>query len=212
MWGCAPEELDLYVTGRVPVRITWKDDYHHAKYTVIPKRGYSNLFHNLLDHENINILTNTNFNNIKDSIKYKRMIYTGPLDEFFNFTYGELPYRSIRFEYKTFNKEFYQDVAQMNYPGSEPYIRIVEQKYVTGQIDSRTSIVIEYPEPYIQGKNIPHYPILCKTNRVLHKKYLKEAEKLKPKVSFAGRSADYEYYCIEQAVARALSVFENQIR
>ena len=208
MWGLYPDELDTGVTARVPVWITWKDDYHHTRYTGVPDLGYTNLFNKMLSHKLITVLKNTDYREVKNVIRHKFLIYTGPIDEFFNHKYGHLPYISMRFEAKTIAKEWYQSVAQINFPGEESYIRMTEQKHITGQIDRQTTIVAEYPEIYRHGQNQPHYPVLTDTNRELHRKYLEEAAKLKNTI-FVGRSADYKYYNIAQSVSRALSLFDQ---
>ena len=139
------------------------------------------------------------------------MIYTGPIDEFFDYTFGELPYRSLRFDFTTLSHEWFQTTGTVNYPNSEPYTRITEQKHITGQKSSKTTIVTEYPQRYIRGSNEPYYPIPMEQNRQRYNLYLKDAARLNGTVLFAGRLADYKYYNMDQAVARALRLFETAV-
>lgn len=210
-WELRPEELDPSVTGRVPVYISRDNRYFQDRYQAMPRNGYTEMFRRMLRHPKIKILLNTDYREILGEVKFNRMIYTGPIDEFFDYVYGPLPYRSIRFEFMTLNQELYQEVGTVNYPNEYDFTRITELKHLSGQQLPKTTIVIEYPEQYIPGKNEPYYPVPREENRELYEKYLKEAEKLKDEVLFAGRLADYRYYNMDQAVARALTLFRNEV-
>ena len=139
------------------------------------------------------------------------MVYTGLIDEFFDYMYGELPYRSLQFEFSHHSVDAYQEVAQVNYPNEHSYTRISEYKHITGQRAYGTTVSIEYPLAYRREQNLPYYPIPREENRKRYNLYLSEAESLNNKVLFAGRLADYKYYNMDQAVARALGVFEKQV-
>jgi UDP-galactopyranose mutase len=162
-------------------------------------------------HPNIMVLLNAGYREIQDEVKFDGMVYTGLIDEFFDYMYGELPYRSLRFEFKYHLVDAYQEVAQVNYPNDQPYTRISEYKHITGQRAFGTSVSIEYPMPYRRDQNLPYYPVPREENRKRYNLYLSEAESLDKRVLFAGRLADYKYYNMDQAVARALGVFENLV-
>ncbi len=210
-WGLKPEELDFSVTGRVPVYISRDDRYFQDRYQGMPKRGYSALIQRMLSHPNIKVLLNTDYREIVNEVRFNRMIYTGPIDEFFDYMHGPLPYRSLRFEFMTLEEEWHQEVGTVNYPNEYDFTRITEQKHLTGQRLSRTTLVVEYPQAYQVDKNEPYYPIPREENRERYVLYEKEAAKLEGSVLFAGRLADYKYYNMDQAVARALKVFEEEV-
>ncbi|WP_040294870.1 UDP-galactopyranose mutase [Beggiatoa alba] len=210
-WNLTPEELAPSVTARVPIYISRDDRYFQDTYQGLPKHGYTNLFRNLLNHPNIKVLLNTNQAEIEGEVKYKRLIYTGAIDDYFQHIHGELPYRSLRFNFIHHPDEHYQTVGTVNYPNEYHYTRVTEFKHLTGQRCFGTTYIEEYPQAYIRGENIPYYPIPKDEYRQLYKKYEEEAQKLNGKVLFAGRLADYQYYNMDQAVARALSLFEKNI-
>jgi len=211
-WNLKPEELDPGVTARVPGIFISKDDrYFQDKYQGIPKLGYTKMFEKMINHPNIHILLNTDYKDIIDFIKFDKLIFTGPIDYFFDYVYGELPYRSLRFKFERYDVEFFQEVAQVNYPNDYDYTRITEFKHLTGQVSSYTVVAYEYPEAYEIGANEPYYPIPREENLEVYRKYANEAKKLNGVVHFVGRLADYKYYNMDQIVARALSVFENEI-
>ncbi|CAB3389561.1 UDP-galactopyranose mutase [Kyrpidia spormannii] len=210
-WELKPEELDPSVTGRVPVHISWDDRYFQDIYQAMPLEGYTPMFEGMLDHPNIEIRLKTDYRALLDEVRFDRMVYTGSIDLFFDYLYGPLPYRSLRFEYVTLDQEWYQEVGTVNYPNNYAFTRITEQKHLTGQILPETTLVYEYPQAHRAGENEPYYPIPREQNRERHKLYLKEAEKLHGKVIFVGRLGDYKYYNMDQAVARALQLFEGVI-
>lgn len=208
-WELAPEQLDHSVTARVPVYISRDNRYFQDTFQGIPKNGYTALFQKMLDNPKIKLLLNTNYREIAEEVEYKRMIYTGPIDEYFQYIHGPLPYRSLRFEFKTLQQEYYQEVGTINYPNEYDYTRVLEQKHLTGQISPKTTVSYVYPERYDHQKNEPYYPIPRQDNRELYQLYRKEADNIKDKVLFAGRLADYKYYNMDQAVARALTLFKE---
>ena len=210
-WELKPEELDRGVTGRVPVYISRDNRYFQDPYQAMPKHGYTEMFRRMLAHPNIMVLLNADYREVINDIKFNRMIYTGPIDTFFDYMYGELPYRSLRFQFDTLDQEYYQEVGTVNYPNDYDITRITEQKYLSGQTSPKTTLVMEYPQAYVPGKNDPYYPIPREENRERYDFYLKEVEKLNGTVIFAGRLAEYKYYDMDQAALRALSLFEKQL-
>lgn len=201
-WGLDPSQLDAMVTARVPVRTNRDDRYFADTYQAMPLRGYTRMFENLLDHDNIKILLNTDYREIVDLIPYEKMIYTGPVDEFFDYRYGKLPYRSLKFEHETVNQEWVQPVAVVNYPNEHLYTRVTEFKHLTGQEHAKSSLVYEYP----MAEGDPYYPVPRPENNELYKKYQALAEE-RSDVHFVGRLATYKYYNMDQVVAQALSVY-----
>ncbi|MBF2064484.1 MAG: UDP-galactopyranose mutase [Calothrix sp. C42_A2020_038] len=210
-WELKPEELDRGVTGRVPVYISRDNRYFQDPYQAMPKYGYTEMFRKMLAHPNIKILLNTDYREVINDIKFNRMVYTGPVDTFFDYMYGELPYRSLRFAFETLDQEHYQEVGTVNYPNEYDITRITEQKYLSGQTSPKTTLVKEYPQAYVPGLNDPYYPVPREENRVRYELYLKEASKLNGSVIFAGRLAEYKYYDMDQAALRALSLFEKEV-
>lgn len=207
-WGLEPTKLAASVTARIPVRTNHDSRYFTDTYQIIPSGGYSKMFENILASKNIEISLGTEYKTIVKDVKFDRMIFTGPIDEFFDYLHGQLPYRAVRFDHETLDREFYQEVATVNFPNDEPFTRITEWKYITGQNCPRTSIVREYPEA---GTSEKYYPIPSPETNILFAKYKAEAEKLAT-VTFCGRLADYRYYNMDQVVARALHIFEEITR
>jgi len=208
-WDLMPEELSPSVTARVPIYISRDNRYFHDKYQGLPKYGYTQLFQNLLKHRNIKVLLNTAYREIAQEIQYKHLIFTGAIDEFFNHCHGELPYRSLDFKFSHTNQDSMQPVGTVNYPNEYDFTRITEFKHLTGQRVYGSTFIEEYPQAYRRGENIPYYPIPKDEHKSLAQKYANEAEKLTEKVFFAGRLADYQYYNMDQAVGRALNLFEK---
>jgi UDP-galactopyranose mutase len=203
-WGLDPSELDSSVTSRVPVRASRDDRYFTDRYQAMPSHGFTRMFDKMLDHPNIRIMLNTDYADVKDEVSFRQLIFTGPVDEYFDYCYGKLPYRSLRFEHRTLDRSQYQPAAVVNYPNEHLYTRITEFKYLTGQEHSKTSIVFEYP----QSKGDPYYPIPQSANAALYQKYKAMADLL-TNVHFVGRLGTYKYYNMDQVVAQALAVFEK---
>ncbi len=209
-WGMKPEELDPSVTGRVPIYISRDDRYFQDTYQAVPKNGYTELFRRMLRHPNIKVLLNTDYRQIRDEVKFNRLIYTGPIDEFFDYKYGPLPYRSLRFDHTTLDQEWYQEVGTVNYPNEFDFTRITEAKHLTRQVLPKTTITVEYPEAYVPGQNEPYYPVPQSENWKHYETYFSEAQDMSSTVLFAGRLGNYKYYNMDEAVERALSLFAKE--
>jgi len=210
-WGMRPEDLDPSVSARVPVHISRDPRYFQDVYQTMPEEGYSAMFSRMLDHPNIHVSTGTSYGDIRMEQENAKVIFTGPIDEFFEYAYGALPYRSLRFQLASVPAPESQPVGTVNYPNDFAYTRITEFKHLTGQTADRTVIVEEYPEAHEPGRNEPYYPIPTRDNAERLKPYLAAAKALEGKVWFAGRLGDYAYYNMDQACARALALFEKQI-
>jgi len=201
-WKTDPKNLDPLVTARIPIRYDKNDKYFDASIQAMPRDGYFKLFENML--EGIEILYNTEFKEIKDDLEFDNLIYTGPIDEFFDYKYGKLPYRSLNFKFEHYRKKFYQDWVQINYPNDYEYTRIVEIKHATGQDCNDTTIVKEYPS----DNGPPFYPIPSVKNYALYEKYLNESKNFK-NFYFIGRLATYRYLNMDQVVKEALNLFNH---
>lgn len=206
-WGLHPSELKAGVAARIPVRANTDDRYFTDKFQTMPADGYTKIFERMLDHPNITVRLNTDFFDVKDQFTNHHIVYTGPIDAFYQHRFGKLPYRSLSFEHSHFeNINQYQSVGTINYPNDFEYTRITEFKHLTGQIHKGTSIVKEYP----QAEGDPYYPIPTESNESLFKKY-EELAKQEPNVTFVGRLAQYKYYNMDQVVGAALVAAENII-
>ena len=179
-WGIDPSGLDKAVTARIPTRTNTDDRYFGDKHQIMPKDGYTAMFNRMLDHPNIDVLLSTDYKDVMSEIDAGHIVFTGPIDEFFDFRYGKLPYRSLRFEHKIIDQKQFQPVAVVNYPDPQvPYTRITEYKYLTGQEHEKTSITYEYPS----AEGDPYYPIPRPENQELFKKYEALADST-PNVTF----------------------------
>jgi len=205
-WDLDPSELDASVTSRVPTRTNRDDRYFTDTYQAMPKHGYTKMFEKMLDNPNINIMLNCDYNDLKDEIKYKELVYTGPIDAFFGYRYGKLPYRSLEFKHETHDGEVYQPAPVVNYPNEQQYTRITEFKYLTGQKHHKTAIVYEYP----RAEGDPYYPIPKPENAELYRKYQALAN-ARSDVHFVGRLATYKYYNMDQVVGQALTVYSKMV-
>ena len=208
-WGMKPEELSPAVTARVPILVSRDDRYFQDRYQAMPLHGYSAMVRKMLAHKNIRVMLNCRWQDIKEQVSFERMVFTGPIDEFFEYQHGELPYRSLRFDVQTHPVNEYQQAAVINYPNEYDYTRVTEQKWLTGQLHAQTTTLTEYPIAHEVGKTVPYYPIPTEANRNQYALYEVEVAKLENKVIFAGRLADYMYYNMDQAVASALSKFRR---
>ena len=209
-WGLKPEEIDASVTARVPIYISNDARYFQDKYQAIPLKGYTKLIENILNHKNIKVELNTNYKDLhKNEIKeFKAVFYTGAIDEYFDYRYGELPYRSLKFDIRTIDKEYYQKSVVTNYPNDYDFTRITEHKYFLDEKSNKTIISVEYPQAFSLGKNERYYPINNEKNDKLYNKYLRESKKLE-NVYFFGRLGDYKYYNMDLAVERVFELFEK---
>ena len=203
-WGLDPSELDASVTARVPTRTNRDSRYFTDAYQAMPLHGFTRLFENMLSHTNIQILLNTDYREVKDYIPYKQMIYTGPIDEFFEFRFGKLPYRSLNFQFETHDTPVFQSAPVINYPNDYAYTRCTEFKYLSGQQHPKTTVVYEYA----QAEGDPYYPVPRPENAELYRKYHSLLEEA-PNVIFAGRLATYKYYNMDQVVAQALTFYSK---
>jgi UDP-galactopyranose mutase len=201
-WGCDPSELDAAVTARVPVRTNRDDRYFSDTYQAMPRRGFTRMFERMVAHPNIKILLNADYREIEGSILYDHVVFTGPIDEFFDYRFGRLPYRSLAFTFETLDTPQVQPVAVINYPNDNLYTRVTEFKHLTGQEHTKTTRVYEYP----QAEGDPYYPIPRPENAALYKKYQELADAT-PGVYFVGRLGTYKYYNMDQVVAQALTTF-----
>jgi len=204
-WDIDPSELDKSVTARVPTRTNRDDRYFTDSYQAMPLHGYTRMFEKMLSHANIKIMLNTDYREIASVIPYREMIYTGPVDGFFDYRYGKLPYRSLEFKHETINAPVHQPAPVINYPNEHLYTRVTEFKYLTGQEHSKTSIVYEYP----RAEGDPYYPVPRPENAEIYKQYKALADAT-PGVHFVGRLATYKYYNMDQVVAQALTLY-NQL-
>lgn len=206
-WGVAPTDVDGAVTARVPVYLSKDNRYFQDKYQGIPLNGYTEVIKNMLNHKNIRVQINTDYT-VLNWKKFDKIFFTGSIDEFFNYKYGNLPYRSVRFKIETHDKEYYQSNACVNYPCNYDFTRIHEYKYYLDDRSSKTVIAKEYSEDFELGKNERYYPIPKDENFELYNKYLAEAEKLE-NVYFLGRLGDYKYYNMDSAIERAIKLYES---
>lgn len=203
-WDLDPSELDASVTARVPTRTNKDDRYFTDTFQAMPVNGYTRMFERMLSHPNIKLMLNTDYEEIMDEVKFRKLIYTGPVDEFFNYRYGKLPYRSLRFKFETLETPQFQETGTINYPNDFGFTRISEFKHLTGQKHDKTTIVYEYPE----AAGDPYYPVPRPENDQLYKKYALLASQLS-NTHFVGRLATYRYYNMDQVVAQALTTFKK---
>jgi len=201
-WGLDPSELDASVTSRVPTRTNRDDRYFTDTYQSMPLHGYTRMFERMLDHPNIKVLLNCDYREVEKDIPFREMIYTGPVDAYFDYCYGKLPYRSLEFKHETHEQAVFQSAPVVNYPNDQPYTRVTEFKYLTGQEHNRTSIVYEFP----QAEGDPYYPVPRKENAAIYAKYKALADTTTG-VTFVGRLATYKYYNMDQIVAQALTTY-----
>ena len=204
MWDLDPSELDASVTARVPTRTNRDDRYFTDTYQAMPLYGYTQMFQKMLSHPNIKVMLNTDYKEIIDFIPYHNLIFTGPVDEYFNYCYGKLPYRSLEFKFETIDKEVFQPTGTVNYPNDQLYTRITDFKYLTGQKHTKTAVVYEFPK----AEGDPYYPVPRPENAELYKKYQQLASSM-TNTYFVGRLATYKYYNMDQVVAQALTTFKK---
>ncbi len=203
-WGLDPSKLDAAVAARVPARMNHDDRYFTDSFQQMPKHGYTRMFEQMLDHPNIKVMLNTDYHEVLGVIPYREVIFTGPIDEFFEYRYGKLPYRSLRFQFETYDTPVFQPAAVVNYPNEYDYTRCTEFKYLTGQEHMKTSVVYEFP----QDEGDPYYPVLRPENAEQYRKYKALADTT-PGVHFVGRLATYKYYNMDQVVGQALALFDK---
>jgi UDP-galactopyranose mutase len=204
-WGLDPSDLDKSVTSRIPTRTSEDDRYFTDTFQMMPRDGYTRMFERMLDHPNIDILLNTDFKQVREAIAHRHLIYCGPIDEYYEFRFGHLPYRSLRFQHETVKQAEYQPVAVVNFPDqSVPYTRITEYKHLTGQTHALTSISYEFP----CDDGDPYYPVPRPENAELYKRYKALADET-ANVTFLGRLGTYKYYNMDQVVGQALALYQR---
>jgi UDP-galactopyranose mutase len=206
-WQRDAKDLDASVCGRIPIRTNRDDRYLSESFQALPKDGYTKMFEKMLAHPKIEVRLNTDFREARSQVRFDHLIFTGPIDEYFDHCFGPLPYRSLRFEPETIAQEFFQPAMQVNYPNDHDFTRIVEIKHATGQKLPATTIVREYPQDFGPGRE-PYYPIPAPDAKALYSKYAERAVSEK-NVSFVGRLATYRYYNMDQVVGMALAEFEQ---
>ena len=220
-WRKSPKEIEASVCGRIPIRTNRDDRYLKETFQALPAAGYHQMFDRMLQgSDGVKVILNTDYHDIVPKVNFGHLIFTGPIDEFYDYRFGRLPYRSLRFENESFSADqlkerepisgkpgFWQPAMQVNYPNDQDYTRIVEIKHATGQVCENTTIVREYPQDHEVGRE-PYYPMPTAEAAALYKKYaeLGEAE---THVSFVGRLATYRYYNMDQVVGMALAEFNR---
>jgi UDP-galactopyranose mutase len=203
-WGLKPEELDKSVFSRVPVMLGYDNRYFQDNHQAIPE-SYTLIIENMLSNPLIEVKLGVEFSQIKDNTEYERLFFTGAIDEFFEYEFGALPYRSLDLRFEELDCEYFQAKAVVNYPNDKDFTRITEFKHFLDEKSSKTVILKEFPEVFEVGKNERFYAILNEKNLELYKKYLAKAKD----VIFLGRLGDYQYYDMDKAISRALKVFED---
>jgi len=204
-WNLEPKDLSPVVCGRIPVRTNDDCRYFTDNYQFMPKEGYTTMFRRMLNHPDIEVVLKTDYKEIINDIKFDKMIYTGPIDYFFDYEFGKLPYRSIKFEYKNFGQQFVQDSAVINYVDNDiDFSRVTEYKYLTGQESESSTVSYEY----FQNDGEPYYPIPTQGNSKLYMKYV-ELTRLLKSVIFCGRLVEYQYYNMDQVVAACLKLLNE---
>ncbi len=202
-WGLEPSDLDATVTARVPTRTNRDDRYFTDTYQMMPERGYTEMFGQMLAHPNIELMLGTDYREVLDIIPHKHLIFTGPIDLFFERQLGALPYRSLSFHFQTHDQARVQTVGTINFPNDTPYTRVTEVKHLTGQRHDKSVLVYEEP----QAAGDPYYPVPRPENRALYHEYKKLADE--SAVTFVGRLGTYRYLNMDQVVAQALHTFDT---
>ncbi len=205
-WNITPDKIEQFVLDRIPVSITKDDRYFpDDRYQGMPKDGYTKMFEKMLDNPNIKILLQTDYKEVIEDVKFEIMFYTGPIDYFFDHKYGKLPYRHLKFVFKTLDGDF-QANSVINYNNNYDFTRITEFKKLTGQKHEKTTICIEYPS----DDGVPAYPIFNKETQEELEAYKEEVRKMeKNGIYFAGRLAEYKYYNMDEAVYSALNLWKR---
>lgn len=202
-WQKDPKELSPDIAKRIPIRENRDNRYFSDKYQGIPSKGYTEMIRKMLDHPNISLMLNTDYFDIKDSFMSELIVYTGELDRFFNYELGKLEYRSLELEFRTFEKDFFQPVATVNYPNDYDWTRITEFKHFLNETSEKTTVCFEYPK----AEGEPYYVVLTKDNIKKREQYMRKANELekKGKHIFIGRLAEYKYYNMDQVVSTAIN-------
>lgn len=219
-WNLNPEEIDPSVLKRVPVVLSYGDTYFYDKYEFMPKEGFVSMYNNIISHPNIKIKLETealeHITFDEEIVKYDdeeiNIIYTGAIDELFGYRFGVLPYRSLRFDFKSINADSFQNVAIVAYPQEIGYTRITEYTKMPFQsCDGWTNVAYEYPVIYDKNAdegNEPYYPVLTDESQKIYKQYLEYSRKYKNLI-LCGRLAEFKYYNMDQVILNALKLYEN---
>jgi len=210
-WGLKPIEIDKSVTSRVPVYISKDNRYFQDKYQGMPDYGYTSMVEKMLSNEKIRVELNTDFKDIDNKGYFENIIYSGCIDEYYDYKYGELGYRSLDFQIRNMNIQNFQEVSQVNYPNDYQFTRITEPKHFYREsdvINKKTILQFEYPMSFMRNKNEPYYPIPNDQNNSIYQKY-KDFVGKESNITFIGRLADYKYYNMDQVIARALHTFKH---
>ena len=225
-WGCSPEEISPLVTKRVSVVVSRDDRYFRDKYQAVPSGGYARLIHNVLDHPNITVMTNTDGGSLIaldpetggmtfEGVPFAGLIiYTGMVDRLFEYREGELPYRSLKFEFETLDMKQFQPATVVNYPNDQNFTRITEFKHILNRQADKTTIVREYPVDYNRDdpdRDIPYYTIFNDKNLSQYRAYRSLANRF-PSLFLVGRLAEYKYYNMDEAVENALDLVDGMKR
>ncbi len=203
-WGVYPDLLSPQVLKRIPVRFNRDTRYFEDPWQGIPKHGYRKIFQQMTQSSNIHLLLKTDYKSVIDSIEFDKLIYTGPIDYFFDYKYGQLPYRCIRFKFETLDIPKFQAGSVVNYTCDKEYTRITEFKHFYFQEHAKTTICYEFPS----NEGDPAYPIPMEANTKLYEKYKADADKLK-NTFFVGRLAEYSYLNMDQVVDHGLQLFQK---
>lgn len=220
-WGLNPEDINSEVTNRVPIFIGRDNRYFNDKYQGVPKHGYTKIFEKMLSHPNISLLLGTDFHDIKvindNRIDLKgfhfsgKIIYTGMIDELFDYAYGELPYRTLNLLFTDIDQEYFQENAVVNYPNNYDFTRITEFKHIHPVSTSYTKILLEYPDTYKKGVSDPFYPMFTNESKSQYNLYADLSKKIENLI-LVGRLAEYRYYDMDDIIERALVVFKKMVR
>ena len=213
-WGRKATELPAFIIRRLPVRLTYDNNYFNDTYQGIPIGGYTQIVEKMLDHDNITVETGVDFFDRKEEYlkEYDKVVFTGMIDQFFDYKLGELEYRSLRFETEVLDEDNHQGNAVVNYTDAEtPYTRIIEHKHFEfGKGEKgKTVITREYPADWKRGDE-PYYPVNDSKNNSLYKQYQELASKETENVIFGGRLGQYRYYNMDQVIGAALITVKNE--
>ncbi len=204
-WGVDAKNLSPEITARIPIRLNREDAFFTDLFQGMPSEGYTAMFNKMLEHENITLITGTDYKSLVGDIHYDKMIFTGPVDEYFDFKFGYLPYRGINFKFKTYDEEKKLPVAVVNYPNDYEYTRATEFKHMTFQKHPKTTVCTEVPAS-VQielGKTVPSYPILNENSKIEYLKYKSEIDKLE-NVAFMGRLGSFQYLNMDICVKNVM--------
>jgi UDP-galactopyranose mutase len=209
-WQRDPRELHASVCARIPIRTNTDDRYFTDWHQAMPADGYTAMFERILDDPRIEVRLSTAFDQVRQDVEYDHLVYTGPVDAFFGYEYGALPYRSLEWELRnqaTPGGGLVQPAGSINFPTEDvPYTRITEFRHLTGQPHESSTLAVEFP----RSEGDPYYPIPNDETRALYKRYQARTAEL-PGVTFVGRLARYQYLNMDQVVAQALAAFERLV-